>query len=179
LLGIEPPCAQAGTRQKVVLRGVRFSDIEEVMCRDAGVRVQRIGERKIIAASDKTPEKDEVSVELEFAPDLRAGNVALHVRTRTGVSNPRTLHVNRLPIIAETSATAKRETAQLIPMERTVWGHIIGAETDWYSVDLTQGHRCSLEVLAYRISPTDLDAVLQVWAPDGSLLHEKDTSQLY
>ncbi len=30
LLGIEPPCAQAGTRQEVVLRGVRLSDIEEV-----------------------------------------------------------------------------------------------------------------------------------------------------
>lgn len=179
MLGIEPPCAQAGTRQEVVLRGVRLSDIEEVMCRDVGVRVQRIGERKIIAASAKTPEKDEVSVDVEFAADLPAGNVAFHVRTRTGISNPRTLHVNRLPIVAETAATAKRETAQLIPMDRTVWGHIIGAETDWYAVDLAQGQRCSLEVLAYRISPTDLDAVLQVWAPDGSMLHEKDTSQLY
>ncbi|RFC46282.1 MAG: hypothetical protein DVB28_000118 [Verrucomicrobia bacterium] len=178
-LGIEPPCAQAGTRQEVVLRGVRFSDIEEVMCRDAGVRVHRIGERKIIPASAKTPEKDEVSVELEFAADLPFGNVALHVRTRTGISNPRTLHLNRLPIVAETAATAKRETAQLIPMDRTVWGHIIGSETDWYAVDLAQGQRCSLEVLAYRISPTDLDAMLQVWAPDGSLLYEKDTSQLY
>ena len=179
LLGIEPPCAQAGTRQEVVLRGVRLSDIEEVMCRDAGVRVQRIGEKKILPGHDKTPEKDEVRVELEFAGDLAVGNVALHVRTRTGISNPRTLHINRLPIVAETAATAKRETAQLIPMERTVWGHVIGAETDWYAVDLTQGQRCSLEVLAYRISPTDLDAVLQVWGPDGSLLHENDTSQLY
>ncbi len=179
LFGIEPPCAQAGTRQEVVLRGVRLSDIEEVMCRNTGVRVQRIGEKKIIPSSAKTPEKDEVSVELEFAADLPVGNVALHVRTRTGISNPRTLHVNRLPIVAETPATAKRETAQLIPMDRTVWGHIMGSETDWYAVDLAQGQRCSLEVLAYRISPTDLDAVLQVWAPDGSLLHEKDTSQLY
>jgi hypothetical protein len=179
LLGIAPPCAQAGTRQEVVLRGVRLSDIEDVMCRDVGVRVQRIGQRKGIAASAKTPEKDEVSVELEFAGDLPVGNVALHVRTRTGISNPRTLHVNRLPIVAETTATAKRETAQLIPMDRTVWGHITGPETDWYAVDLAQGQRCSLEVLAYRISPTDLDAVLQVWGPEGSLLYEKDTSQLY
>jgi len=179
LLGIEPPCAQAGTRQEVVLRGVRLSDIEEVMCREVGVRVLRIGDKKVLPGNEKTPEKDEVRVELGFAADLPVGNVALHVRTRTGVSNPRTLHVNRLPIIAETKATAKRETAQLLPLERTVWGHIIGAETDWYAVDLAQGQRCSLEVLAYRISPTDLDAVLQVWAPDGSLLHEKDTSQLY
>jgi len=179
LLGIEPPCAQAGTRQEVVLRGVRLSDIEEVMCRGVGVRVQRIGERKVIAASAKTPEKNEVSVELEFAAGMPAGNVALHVRTRTGISNPRTLHVNHLPIVAEAAATARRETAQLIPMDRTVWGHIIGPETDWYAVELPKGQRCSLEVLAYRISPTDLDAVLQVWAPDGNLLHEKDTSQLY
>jgi len=179
LLGIEPPCAQAGTRQEVVLRGVRLSDIEEVMCRESGVRVQRIVEKKIIPGHDKTPEKDEVRVELEFAADVPVGNVALHVRTRSGVSNPRTLHVNRLPIVVETTATAKRETAQLIPMDRTVWGHITGAETDWYAVDLAQGQRCSLEVLAYRISPTDLDAMLQVWGPDGRLFQEKDTSQLY
>lgn len=179
LLGIEPPCAQAGTRQEVVLRGVHLSDIEEVMCREAGVRVQRIGEKNVLAGHDKTPEKDEVRVELEFAADVPVGNVALHVRTRSGVSNPRTLHVNRLPIVAETTAASKRETAQLIPLERTVWGHIIGAETDWYAVDLAKGQRCSLEVLAYRISPTDLDAMLQVWGPDGRLFQEKDTSQLY
>jgi hypothetical protein len=179
LLGIEPPCAQAGTRQEVVLRGVRLSDIEEVMCRDAGVRVQRIGEKKVLPGSRNIPEKDEVRVELEFAADLPAGNVALHVRTRSGVSNPRTVHVNRLPIIAETAAAAKRETAQILPMDRTVWGHLIGAETDWYAVNLAKGQRCSLEVLAYRISPTDLDAMLQVWGPDGKLLQEKDTSQLY
>jgi hypothetical protein len=179
LLGIEPPCAQAGTRQEVVLRGVRLSDIEEVMCRDDGVRVQRIGEKTVLPGSGKTPEKDEVRVGLEFAADVPAGNVALHVRTRSGVSNPRTLHVNRFPIVAETTAASKRETAQLITLERTVWGHIIGAETDWYAVDLAQGQRCSLEVLAYRISPTDLDAVLQVWGPDGRLFREQDTSQLY
>lgn len=179
LLGIEPPCAQAGTRQEVVLRGVRLSDIAEVMCREAGVRVQRIGEKKILPGSGNVPEKDEVRVELEFASDLPAGNVALHVRTRSGVSNPRTLHVNRFPIVAETTAASKRETAQLIPMDRTAWGHIIGSETDWYAVDLAKGQRCSLEVLAYRISPTDLDAMLQVFGPDGKLLQEKDTSQLY
>lgn len=179
LLGIEPPCVQAGTRQEVVLRGVRLSDIEGVMCRDAGVRVQRIVEKKILPGSGNVPEKDEVRVELEFAPDLPVGNVALHVRTRTGVSNPRTLHVNRLPIVAQTAAASKRETAQLIPLGRTVWGHIIGSETDWYAVDLAKDQRCSLEVLAYRISPTDLDAMLQVFGPDGKLLQEKDTSQLY
>jgi hypothetical protein len=179
LLGIEPPCAQVGTRQEVVLRGVRLSDIEEVMCRDAGVRVQRIGEKKVLPGDGKTPEKDEVRVELEFAADVPVGNVALHVRTRSGVSNPRTLHVNRLPIVAETTATATRETAQLVPLDRTVWGHIIRAEADWYAVDLTKGQRCSLEVLAYRISPTDLDAMVQVWGPDGRLFQEQDTSQLY
>ena len=179
LLGIEPPCAQAGTRQEVILRGVRLSDIEEVMCREAGVRVQRIGEKKVLPGSGNVPEKDEVRVELEIAADLPPGNVALHVRTRTGVSNPRTLHVNRFPIEAETAKAAKRETAQLVPLDRTVWGHIIRSETDWYAVDLAQGQRCSLEVLAYRISPTDLDAVLQVWGPDGRLALEQDTSQLY
>jgi len=179
LLSIEPPCAQAGTRQEVVLRGMRLGDIEEVMCRDSGVHIQKIGEKKVLPGSGKTPEKVEIRVELDLAADLPGGNVALHVRTRSGVSNPRTLHVNRFPIVAETPVAAKRETAQPLPLNRTVWGHITSAETDWYAVDLAKGQRCSLEVLAYRISPTDLDATLQVWGPDGKLFQEKDTSRLY
>jgi len=179
LLSIEPPCAQAGTRQEFVLRGLRLNDIEEVMCREAGVHVRRIGAKKTFPSSGQTPEKNEVRVELEFAANLPAGNVALHVRTRSGISNPRTLHVNRFPVVAETAEASQRTTAQRVPMDSTIWGHIIGAETDWYAVDLTKGQRCSLEVLAYRISPTDLDAVIQVWGPDGLLLQEKDTSQLY
>ena len=81
LLAIEPPCAQAGTRQETVLRGVRLSDIEEVMCREPGVKVLRIGEKKVLPASGSAPVKQEVRVELEFATELPAGNVALHVRT--------------------------------------------------------------------------------------------------
>lgn len=179
LLAIEPPCAKAGSRQETVLRGIRLSDIAEVMCRDARVKCLSIGEIKVLPSVGNAPEKNEVRIELEFAADLPTGNVALHVRTRSGISNPRTLHINRFPIVAESSATAKRETAPLIPMGRTVWGHIIGPETDCYAVELAKGQRCSLEVLGYRLSPTDLDAVLEVWGPDGRLVKKQDTSQLY
>lgn len=162
-----------------VLRGIRLSDIAEVMCRDSRVKCLSIGEMRVLPTLGNAPEKNEVRVELEFAADLPTGNIALHVRTRSGISNPRTLHINRFPIVAESTATTKRDTAPLIPMNRTIWGHIIGPETDWYAVELAKGQRCSLEVLGYRLSPTDLDAVLEVWGPNGRLINKKDTSQLY
>ena len=87
--------------------------------------------------------------------------------------------MNRFPIVAETAATANPEIGQLVPMNNTAWGHMTGWETDWYAVELAKGQRCSLDVLGLRISPTDLDLIMQVLRPNGTLLQEQDTSLLY
>ncbi|MEO6738610.1 MAG: hypothetical protein ABIP20_00050 [Chthoniobacteraceae bacterium] len=178
LFAIEPPCGQRGTTQQVILRGAYIEDIEAVLAHEPGVKITLLGEAPLPVASDKRIR--EVKARIEIPADQSPGNVHLRIRTRTGISSPRQFHVNRLPIIDEVpEQTASRETAQLVPMEHTVWGHLLRYETDWFRIPLRKGQRCSLEMLGLRISPTIIDGVLRVFTPDGKLFKEADTSALY
>jgi hypothetical protein len=178
LFAIEPPCGQRGTTQQVVLRGAYIEDIEAVMVHEPGVKVTLSGEAMPLAAGDKRIR--EVKASIEIPADQPPGNVHLRIRTRTGISNPRQFHVNRLPIIDEVpEQTASRDTAQIVPMEHTVWGHLLRYETDWFRIPLRKGQRCSLEMLGLRLSPTIIDGVLRVFTPDGKLFKEADTSPFY
>ena len=178
LFAIEPPCGQRGTTQQVVLRGAYIEDIEAVLAHEAGVKITLLGEALPLASGDKRLR--EVKASIEIPADQPPGNVHLRIRTRTGISSPRQFHVNRLPIINEVlEQTASRDKAQLVPMEHTVWGHLLRYETDWFRIALRKGQRCSLEMLGLRISPTIIDGVLRVFTPDGKLFKEADTSALY
>ncbi len=177
LLAIEPPCGQAGTTQDVVLRGMYLEDIEAVHVHEPGVKVTL---QDWIPAQEGDVRLREKRARIEIEPGHPPGNVHLRIRTRTGISPPRSFHVNRLPIVNEIeSETAAKASAQLVKMEHTVWGHLRRYETDWYRIPLKKSQRCSLEVLGLRISPTYLDVVLQIFTPDGKLFREADTSTLY
>jgi|GEM_PF-1521240 len=176
LLAIEPPCAQIGTTQEIVLRGFRFDDAEEIICHEPGVAIPISGSAEEWPADR---EKRQLRATIDVSPDVPPGNIHLRVRTRSGLSNPRSLHVNRLPILAEVNTPHNRDQAQPIPLESTLWGHLAQNETDWYSLKLTKGERVSLELLGQRISPTYIDATIRIYSPDDKLLREADTSPLY
>lgn len=177
LLAIEPPCGQAGTTQEVVLRGMYLEDIEAVHVHEPGVKVTLLDWAPAKGGDQRLREK---RATIEIEPGHQPGNVHLRVRTRSGISPPRSFHINRLPIINEIeSETATKGSAQFVEMEHTVWGHLRRYETDWYRIPLKKGTRCSLEVLGLRISATYLDVVLQIFTPDGKLFRETDTSTLY
>ena len=177
LLAIEPPCAQIGTTQQITLRGFRLDDAAEVICHEPGVRVTLSGTAEPWP-QDKT--KWQLRATLDVPATMPPGNIHLRVRTRSGISNPRSLHLNRLPILAEADAEKPRDRShpQPIPLETTLWGHLPKYETDWYSLTLAKGQRVSLELLGLRISPTYIDATLRLFSPDGKLLREADTSPL-
>jgi len=175
LLAVEPPCAQLGTTQQITLRGFRLDDAAEVICHEPGVRITLSGTAEPWP-QDKT--KWQIGATLEVPATMPPGNIHLRVRTRSGISNPRSLHLNRLPILAEAEKPRDRSHPQPIPLETTLWAHLPKYETDWYSLTLVKGQRVSLELLGLRISPTYIDATLRIYSPDGNLLREADTSPL-
>jgi hypothetical protein len=180
LLAIEPPCGQAGTRQEVVLRGFRLADAEEVVCHEPGVSVEILGAAETWKPGGEGPKRREVlRAAITTAADVPPGNVYLRIRTRTGLSNPRSFHVNRLPVIARHEANLDREHAQSLPVEHTLWANLPRHQTHWYAIDLAAGQRVSLELLGLRISPTYIDARISVYDPAGAKLLEADTSPLY
>ena len=175
LLAVEPPCAQLGTTQQITLRGFRLDDAAEVICHEPGVRVTLSGTAEPWP-QDKT--KWQIGATLDVPATMPPGNIHLRVRTRSGISNPRSLHLNRLPILAEAEKPRDRSHPQPIPLETTLWAHLPRYETDWYSLTVVKGQRVSLELLGLRISPTYIDATLRIFSPDGKLLREADTSPL-
>ncbi len=180
LLAIEPPCGQSGTRQEVVLRGFRLGDVEEILCHEPGVKVEILGPAETWKPGGEGPRRREIlRAAIEIPGDAPPGNVHLRVRTRTGLSNPRSFHVNRLPIVARQQGNIDRDHPQSLPLEHTLWANLPRNETHWYSLDLAAGQRVNLELLGLRISPTYLDARIRVFAPDGRLLAEDDTSPTY
>lgn len=180
LLAIEPPCGQSGTRQEVVLRGFRLDDAEEILCHEPGVKVEILGPAETWKPGGEGPRRREIlRAAIEIPGDAPPGNVHLRVRTRTGLSNPRSFHVNRLPIVARQQGNIDRDHPQPLPLEHTLWANLPRNETHWYALDLAAGQRVNLELLGLRISPTYLDARIRVFAPDGHLLAEGDTSPAY
>ena len=175
LLAIEPPCAQIGTTQEITLRGFRFDDAEEVICHEPGVRVTLSGTAEPWS-QDAT--KRQIRATIALPATMPPGNVYLRVRTRSGLSNPRSFHLNRLKIVAEADKPHDRGHPQPITLESTLWAHLPAYETDWYSISLTKGQRVSLELLGLRISPTYIDAVLRIFSPDGRLFREVDSSPM-
>jgi hypothetical protein len=154
-----------------------MEDIEAVHVHEPGVKVTLFDWAPAQGGDKRLREK---RARIEIEPGQQPGNVHLRVRTRTGISPPRSFHINRLPIVNEIEAeTSKKESGQLVKMEHTAWGHLRRYETDWYRIPLKKGQRCSLEVLGLRISATYLDVVLQILTPDGKLFRESDTSALY
>jgi hypothetical protein len=180
LLAIEPPCGQAGTRQEIGLRGFRLADAEEILCHEPGVKVELLGPAEPWKPGGEGPNRREVvRAAIEIPAGMPPGNVHLRVRTRTGVSNPRSFHVNRLPVVARQEGNIDRDHPQGLPLEHTLWGNLRRNETHWYAMELAAGQRVSLELLGLRISPTCIDARIRVFKPDGSLLVEADTSPSY
>ena len=180
LLAIEPPCGQAGTRQEVVLRGFRLNDAEEIFCHEPGVKAEILGPAEAWKPEgDGRRRLEMMRAAIEIPADAPPGNVHLRVRTRTGVSNPRSVHVNRLPVVARQEGNVDRDHPQLLSLEHTLWGNLRRNETHWYALELSAGQRVSLELLGLRISPTCIDARIRVFKPDGGLLVEADTSPSY
>lgn len=180
LLAIEPPCGQVGTRQEIGLRGFRLADAEEILCHEPGVKVQLLGPAEPWKPGGEGPNRREVvRAAIEIPAGMPPGNVHLRVRTRTGLSNPRSFHVNRLPVVARQEGNIDRDHPQALPLEHTLWGNLLRNETHWYVLDLAAGQRVNLELVGLRISPTYIDARIRVFSPDGGLLVEADTSPLY
>lgn len=180
LLAVEPPCGQAGTRPEVVLRGFRLADVEEILCHEPGVKTKILGPaERWMPGGDGPNGRECVRAAIEIPVDAPPGNVHLRIRTRSGLSNPRSFHVNRLPIIARKNGNIDRDHPQTLPLEYTLWGNLAENETHWFACDLAAGQRVNLELLGLRISPTYIDARIRVFSPDGSLLVDADTSPSY
>ena len=108
------------------------------------------------------PSGNEVKVTLKVAPDCRLGEHVAQVRTRSGVSDFRTLFVGALPEVSEVEPNSAFDQPQGIPLNVTVQGIVENEDVDYYLVEAEQGQRIAVEVEAMRLGSTLFDPYVAI-----------------
>jgi hypothetical protein len=150
---IEPAGAQRGTETRIVLRGQRLADAQEVLWYEPG-----------ITASELKPQSGGATVDakIRIAADAAPGPRGLRVRTASGLSNLVTFSVGVLPEINEAEPNNDFSLAQKIPLGTTVNGVVLNEDMDLFAVEVKKGQRLTAEVEGLRLGLDFFDPALAI-----------------
>lgn len=162
---IEPQGVRRGEEVVVTVFGGRIGAApQDVLFYEQGI------ELKSLEAVDKNQTK----LTLAVAPDCPLGRHALRVRTETGLSNLRTLHVGLLERVAEAEPNNTLDQAQSVTIDRTVLGVVRREDVDVFAVEVGAGERLSVEIEGQRLGRLQFDPVIELLDAEGKLLAKND-----
>ena len=168
LVSVLPTGGQRGTEMEVSFHGERLQDAEEIIWYEPGLEMLKLYLGK----------KNEVTAEIQIAPDCRLGEHHLRIRTETGVSELRTFFVGPYPVVAEAEPNNELTNAQKVALNTTVTGVITSEDVDCFAVGARQGDRLSVEVEGMRLGRGFFDPRLAVLDGRGMVLADVDDTQL-
>ena len=162
---LEPQGVRRGADATVHLHGGRLGkEPQELVFYEPGVEVldlQAKGDNQVVA-------------KLRLAEGCPLGRHAVRVRTATGLSNLRTLHVGALETVGEAEPNNTLDQAQAIPFNRTVHGVVKREDEDVFAVEAVEGQRISIEVDGLRLGRTFFDPCVEVLDASGAVIAEND-----
>ena len=179
LTQIVPRGAQRGTEKEFTFVGARLFDAKEVFFYDDGFQVS-----DLTVVDSKT-----VEAVVQVDSDCRLGEHMVQLRTRSGISDYRIIHVEAYPAVKEDeSANNIRERAQFLQpvaysddfpdgVGLVVDGKITNEDHDWFAIDGVKSQRLSIEIVGMRLGDF-CDTVLELYGPDGKLLGSVDDTPL-
>ena len=141
-----PHGVQRGTEADVVLYGTNLQDAEEVLLYDSGMEVLSITQPEA-----ENQQGRQITVRFNIAADCPLGTQRMRIRTRTGLSDLKNLHVGALPIVTEVEPNTDFAAPQVIEKNVTVHGRVDNEDVDYYVVDCVQGERLTAEVFGLRL----------------------------
>jgi hypothetical protein len=149
---VMPRGVQRGTEVTFTLGGARLGDAAEVMFYSPAFTVT-----KLEVVNDGA-----VKATVKIAPDCRLGEHALRLRTRSGLSELRTVFVGALPVVDEKEPNTDFAAPQKINLNVTVQGVVQNEDVDYYQVEAKKGQRISAEVEAMRLGGTLFDPYVAI-----------------
>jgi len=151
---ITPRGVQRGAEHVLIFSGARLKDAEEILFYEPGFEVVKI----------EPDEKNAniVRATVKVAPDCELGEKTAQVRTKTGISDYRTLYVGALPAVAEKEPNTEFSEPQPIEQNITVEGVIQNEDVDYFVVDAKKGQRLSVEVEGMRFGQTLFDPYIAI-----------------
>lgn len=146
---VVPEGAQRGTEITLNLYGARITNPQQLHWYGPGIETVKL---------ELTDNKkfNHVKATIKVAPDAPLGEHFLRLRTDTGWTAMRTLHVSNLPIVNEIDKADGEnnnsfDVPQKVPFGSTVHGRVDLEDVDYYAVDLKKGQRITAEVEGIRL----------------------------
>jgi len=146
-----PSGVQRGTQFDLTLQGARLGDAEAILFYRSGVTVESL------AAED-----NKVTARCTIDASCELGEMPLRLRTRSGLTELRTLYVGAMPVVAETEPNNAFDSAQSISLDVTVDGKITREDIDYFAVDAKAGERITAEIEAMRLGRTMFDPCVAI-----------------
>jgi hypothetical protein len=171
---IFPQGIQAGTSTEVTISGTELEETTTLRFSHPGLTVEPI----TLPATDYVPAKaNPLRYRITAAPDIPSGIYEVSAQTRLGLTAPRAFVVSHLPE-KQHGTNHSPETAEDLPLDTIINGHVDNAAIDHYKVTLTQHQtihlHCQAQALDSRFDPT-----LTLLSPDGvELARANDRSPL-
>jgi hypothetical protein len=196
---IYPQVGQAGTTVDVTIEGKFLHNPQEVVFYQPGIRCTTLVSITDVTdfqtgAVRKAEAGEAARLTFEIDKNARPGEYQLRVRTHDNLSELVTFWVTPFPVIPEEHAWVDTdkdrndspETAQLIPLNTTVFGYIPNTapqDHDWYAVDCRQGQRLSVEAVAARLGTVHYgglnDPAVRIYDANRKELGRNDDNALH
>ena len=164
---ILPRGVQRGGDREVVFSGQRLGDAAEVLLHGAD---------GIVVKSIEPVDANSFKAVLHVPESCPAGEQLLQARTRSGITEYRTLWIGILPIIDEKEPNTALAEPQVVPLGTTVHGVVENEDLDHFAVDLEKGARLSVEIEALRLGSHRFDPHLAIFGPAGEEIAAVDDS---
>jgi len=167
---ITPRGVQRGTEAELTLHGRRLTDAQELLIYEKGITVLSV----------EPDEKDEKKAKVKIKVDAgaRLGSYTVRVRTKSGLSEARTLSVGQYPVVNEKEPNDDFSAPQQIAMNTTVHGVADNEDVDHYIVTAKKGERITAEVEAMRLGSYNVDAYVAIMDMKRFELAASDDSSL-
>lgn len=152
LTSIVPRGCQRGTEAEFNFGGRNLQDPAEIFFYSPGIEATKI----------EAVDAGRFKATLKIAPDCRLGEHVVQVRTKSGVSDYRTIYIGALPQVAEKEPNTLFEQPQAITLNVTVTGMIQPEDVDYFVLEAKQGQRISVEVEGMRLGDTMFDPYVSI-----------------
>lgn len=151
---ITPRGVQRGAEHVLTFSGARLQDAEEILFYEPGIEVVKV---------EPDPKNSKiVRATVKVAPDCELGEKTAQVRTKSGISDYRTLFVGALPSVPEKEPNTEFSAPQAIEQNVTVEGVIQSEDVDYFVVEAKKGQRLSVEVEGMRFGQTLFDPYIAI-----------------
>src|SRR6266542_2325146 len=165
---VTPRGGQRGKEVVFAFNGGRLADAQEVLFYSPGFSVSKL----------EVVNDGQVKATVKIADDCLPGEHAVRLRTKSGLSELRTVWVGALPTLAEKEPNSEFDKPQKIPLNVTIEGVVDTEDVDYYAVELKKGQRLSVEIEAMRLGVTFFDPYIAILDSKRFELATSDDSPL-